>query len=154
MIGLCLLFIDWKFLRPEYIFGGQVLERTPAGLSILYLFGLLILLLFIALFFLETIRRPKLTAEKDLPPTVARRLTINIANRSIFVWQIFFVIAALSVFGFHVYWTKFADEENDQFQALAYKDLRRRRTSAADLRGWILDRTGKLDSTLAYYKLD
>lgn len=154
MIGFYFLFIDWKLLRPEYIFGGQVLERTPAGISILYHFGLLILLLFIALFFLETIRRPKLTAEKDLPPAIAKRLTINIANRSIFVWQIFFVIAALSVFGFHVYWTKFADEENDQFQALAYKDLRRRRTSAADLRGWILDRTGKLDSTLAYYKLD
>jgi len=153
MNAISLLLIDWKFLRPEYIFGGQVLERTPAGITILYLFGLLLLLIFIGVFFFETIRRPRLTAEKSVPPAVAKRLTVNIANRSIFVWQIFFVIAAFSVFGFHVYWTKFADEENDQFQALAYKDLRRRRTSAADLRGWILDRTGKLDASLAYYKL-
>jgi len=153
MNAIALLLIDWKFLRPEYIFGGQVLERTPAGITILYLFGLLLLLVFIGLFFIETIRRPRLTAEKSVPPAIAKRLTVNIANRSIFVWQIFFVIAAFSVFGFHVYWTKFADEENDQFQALAYKDLRRRRTSAADLRGWILDRTGKLDASLAYYKL-
>ncbi len=147
------LLIDWKFLRPEYIFGGQVLERTPAGITILYLLGLLLLLIFIGVFLLETIRRPRLTAEGSVPPRVAKRLTVNIANRSIFVWQIFFVIAAFAVFGFHVYWTKYADEENDQFQALAYKDLRRRRTSAADLRGWILDRTGKLDASLAYYKL-
>jgi len=153
MNAVLLLLIDWKFLRPEYIFGGQVLERTPAGITILYLFGLLLLLIFIGIFFIETIRRPRLTAERSVPPAVAKRLTINIANRSIFVWQIFFVIAAFAVFGFHVYWTKFADEENDQFQALAYKDLRRRRTSAADLRGWILDRTGKLDASLAYYKL-
>lgn len=153
MSAVLLLLIDWKFLRPEYIFGGQVLERTPAGITILYLIGLLLLLIFVGIFFIETIRRPRLTAERYVPPAVAKRLTINIANRSIFVWQIFFVIAAFAVFGFHVYWTKFADEENDQFQALAYKDLRRRRTSAADLRGWILDRTGKLDASLAYYKL-
>ncbi|KXK06890.1 MAG: penicillin-binding protein [Acidobacteria bacterium OLB17] len=152
-MNLLLALIDWKILRPEYIFGGQVLERTPAGLSILYLACLFLLLGFIAVFLLETLRRPRLTAEKAVPPTLAKRLTVNLANRSIFVWQMFFVLAALTVFGFHVYWTKFADEENDKFQALAYKDLRRRRTSAADLRGWILDRTGKLDSTLAYYKL-
>ncbi len=41
-----------------------------------------------------------------------------------------------------------------QFQALSYKDLRNRRATAASLRGWMLDRTGKLSSALAYYKLD
>lgn len=48
---------------------------------------------------------------------------------------------------------RYADETNEQFQALSYKDLRGRRTNAASLRGWMLDRTGKLDSALAYYKM-
>lgn len=43
-MNLLLALIDWKILRPEYIFGGQVLERTPAGLSILYLACLFLLL--------------------------------------------------------------------------------------------------------------
>ena len=41
---------------------------------------------------------------------------------------------------------------NDQFQALSYKDLRYGKTTAADLRGWMLDRSGKLSNALAYYK--
>ncbi|HMJ08502.1 MAG TPA: penicillin-binding transpeptidase domain-containing protein, partial [Pyrinomonadaceae bacterium] len=59
-----------------------------------------------------------------------------------------------TVYGFQVYWTYFADDSNEQFQALSYKDLRIRRASAANLRGWMLDRTGALDSALSYYKVD
>ena len=69
------------------------------------------------------------------------------------VWLMIFVILAFFVFGFQVYWTRYADETNEQFQALSYKDLRNRRTNAATLRGWMLDRTGKLDAALAYYKI-
>ncbi|MDQ6786254.1 MAG: penicillin-binding transpeptidase domain-containing protein, partial [Acidobacteriota bacterium] len=68
------------------------------------------------------------------------------------MWQFVFVILAFFVYGFHVYWTYYADESNEQFQALSYKDLRNRRTTAARLRGWMLDRTGKLGAALAYYK--
>jgi len=77
-----------------------------------------------------------------------------LANRSLRIWQFVFVFLAFFVYGFHVYWTYYADESNEQFQALAYKDLRNRRTTAARLRGWMLDRTGKLGSALAYYKVD
>ncbi|MCC7308854.1 MAG: hypothetical protein IT173_14920, partial [Acidobacteria bacterium] len=98
--------------------------------------------------------RPKFLFERDLPREVARRLTQTIANRSIRVWQFVFILLAFSAFGFQVYWTYFADDSNEQFQALAYKDLRTRRTSAADLRGWMLDRTGKLGAALAYYKIN
>ena len=31
--------IDWSKYKPEALFGGQVLERTPAGLSIIYIIG-------------------------------------------------------------------------------------------------------------------
>ncbi len=149
-----LIQIDWNKLRPEAIFGGQVLERTPAGLSIVYIVGVGVLIGFLVLTFYDNFSRPKFLYERDLPREVKKRLTQTIANRSIRVWQIVFILLAFSVFGFQVYWTYFADESNAQFQALAYKDMRNRRTTAANLRGWMLDRNGTLGSALAYYKLD
>ena len=145
--------IDWSKYRPEALFGGQVLERTPAGLSIIYIIAVGILIGFLILTFFDNFSRPKFLFELDLPREVKRKITQTIANRSIRVWQMVFVVLAFSVFGFQVYWTYFADESNEQFQALAYKDLRTRRTTAANLRGWMLDRTGNLGAALAYYKV-
>lgn len=153
MLTAFLLQIDWDKLRPEYLFGSQVLERTPAGLSIVYLIGVGVLLGFLTITFFDNFRRPKFLYERDLPKEVNRKLTQTIANRSIRVWQVVFVLLAFSVFGFQVYWTYFAGDANEQFQALAYKDLRNRRTSAANLRGWMFDRTGNLGSSLAYYRV-
>ena len=152
-ILMFLLQFDWEKLRPENIFGGQILERTPAGLTIVYLVGIGVLLVLVALSFLSNFRRPKFNFEEDLPREVKRRLTTTLANRSLRVWQFVFVALAFFVYGFHVYWTYYADDSNEQFQALSYKDLRNRRTQAARLRGWMLDRTGKLGGALAYYKL-
>ncbi len=149
-----LLLIDWSQFKPEKIFGGQILERTPAGLSIVYLIGVGILISFLVMTFLDNFRRPKFVFEQNLPKEVRRKLTQTIANRGLYVWQVLFVILALFVFGFQVYWTKFADESNEQFQALSYKDLRNRRINSANLRGWMLDRTGKLDAALALYKVE
>ncbi len=149
-----LLQIDWDKLRPEYLFGGQVLERTPAGLSILYIIAIGVLIGFLFLTFIDNFKRPKFLFEHDLPREVKRRLTQTVANRSIRIWQGVFVVLAMAVFGFQVYWVYFAGDANEQFQALAYKDLRNRRVAAANLRGWMLDRSGELGSALAYYKVD
>lgn len=154
MILLLFLQIDWKKWSPEAILGGQVLERTPAGLSIIYLIGVAVLVGFLIFSFIDHFRKKKFTFELELPREVSRKLTQTITNRSIRIWQIVFAALALTVFGFQVYWTYYADQSNEQFQALAYKDLRNRRTTAATLRGWMLDRTGNLGSALAYYKLD
>lgn len=154
MLFAFLLQIEWDKLRPEYLFGGQILERTPAGLTILYIVGVGILIGFLLLTFVDNFLRTDLAFERHLPREVTRRLTQTIANRSIRVWQAVFVLLAFTVFGFQVYWTYFAGDANEQFQALAYKDLRGRRTSAANLRGWMFDRTGELGSSLAYYKTD
>jgi len=154
MIFFFLNLIDWHKLRPEYIFGGQVLERTPAGLTIVYSIGVGVLLVFLVLSFLENFSRRKFVFERDLPKAVTKKLTQTAANRSLRVWLTVFIILTFFVFGFQVYWTRYADETNEQFQALSYKDLRYRRTNAASLRGWMLDRTGKLGAALAYYKVD
>ena len=119
MTSLLLLFIDWQKLRPEYIFGGQVLERTPAGLTIFYSIGMGVLLVFLILGFLENFRRSKFVFERDLPAEVNKKLTQTIANKSLRTWLVVFVILAFFVFGFQVYWTQFADDSNEQFQALS-----------------------------------
>jgi hypothetical protein len=113
---LALLLIDWNKLRPESIFGGQVLERTPAGMSIVYIIGVGVLLGFLVLTFYDNFNRPKFLYELDLPREVKKRLTQTVANRSIRVWQVIFVCLAFTVFGFQVYWTYFADESNEQFR--------------------------------------
>lgn len=146
-----LLLIDW---RPENLFGGQVLERTPAGLTIIYSIGVGVLLVILIVSFLESFRRPKFVFERDLPREVDRKLTQTLANRSLTIWLGVFVVLAFFVYGFQVYWTRYADDTNEQFQALSYKDRRNNRVNAASLRGWMLDRTGKLDAALAYYKVD
>lgn len=154
MILPLLLQFDWNKLRPEALFGGQVLERTPAGLSIVYIVGVGVLIGFLVITFYDNFKRPKFLFELNLPKEVKRKLTQTLANRSIRVWQFVFIFLAFTVFGFQIYWTYFADESNEQFQALTYKDLRNRRTTAASLRGWMLDRSGTLGAALAYYKVD
>ncbi|MDQ3129650.1 MAG: penicillin-binding transpeptidase domain-containing protein [Acidobacteriota bacterium] len=141
-------------MTPEGIFGGQILERTPAGLTVVYLIGIAVLIVFLAVSFFDNFRRPKFNFESNLPKEVSQKLTQTTTNRSLRIWQIVFTGLALTVFGFQVYWTYYADESNEQFQALSYKDLRTRRTTAASLRGWMLDRTGNLGSALAYYKVN
>src|SRR5829696_5390999 len=148
-----LLQVDWNKLRPEAWFGGQILERTPAGLSIAYIIGVGILIGFLVVTFFDNFNPPKFLFERDLPKEVKRKLTQTVANRSLRIWQFVFIFLALTVFGFQVYWRYFADDSNEEFQALAYKDLRNRRTAASSLRGWMLDRSGNLGNALAYYKV-
>ena len=56
------------------------------------------------------------------------------------------------MFGFHVYWAVFAEKDDGRFQELSSRDLRTRRAASSQLRGWMLDRSGKLVNALAYYK--
>ncbi|CAN5380358.1 hypothetical protein BH10ACI2_BH10ACI2_05310 [soil metagenome] len=154
MTVLLFWLIDWEKWRPENLFGSQVLERTPAGLTIVYIVGLGILIGFLVISFIDNFQRPKFVFEQELAKEVSKKLTQTVANRSLRIWQVFFVLVAITVYGFQVYWTYVADDSNEQFQALNYKDLRNRRATSSSLRGWMLDRTGKLGSSLAYYKLD
>ncbi|HEY2867187.1 MAG TPA: penicillin-binding transpeptidase domain-containing protein [Pyrinomonadaceae bacterium] len=149
-----LLQIDWAKLKPSNWFGGQILERTPAGLSIIYIVAVGVLVGFLFITFVDNFGRPRFLFELNLPREVTKKLTKTITNRSIRAWQFVFVALALVVFGFQVYWVYFADTTNEEFQALAYKDLRTRRVGGSAMKPWVLDRTGKLDASLADYKID
>lgn len=132
-------------------------ERLPALLTLIYVggFALLILLLIVSL--LRTRRRKAVdiaALPADLPVEVRRRLGSVSTNRGLRALRWLFVLLAIGLFGFHAYWAIYAVEKNEKFQELSYKDLRNRRLSQSTLRGWILERSGKLEKALAYYKRD
>jgi penicillin-binding protein A len=135
----------------------HVPERTPALFTLIYVggFGLIILLLLLSL-----VRNRRSTAAKttaipeDLPKAVRKRLGSSSTNRGLRVLRWLFVLLSIALFSFHIYWARYASEQNEKFQQLSYKDLRVRRLSESTLRGWILDRSGRLDQPLAYYKRD
>jgi penicillin-binding protein A len=138
------------------MFLADVPERQPALLSLIYVAGvaLLALLLFVSVLLARRRRRSALeaVAPSDLPPEVRQRLGATSTNRGLRALRWLFVLLALGVFGFHVYWAQYAAETNDRFQELSYKDLRNRRLAESTLRGWILDRSGSLDHALALYR--
>jgi len=135
----------------------NVPERMPALLTLIYLGGFLaiILLLLVSLFLS---RRRGLSvaaaASEDLPLEVRKRLGSTSTNRGLRALRWLFVLLSLAIFGFHIYWSHYAQENNEKFQQLSYKDLRNRRLSESTLRGWILDRSGKLENALALYRRD
>ena len=135
----------------------HVPEWMPALLTLVYVgaFLLITLLLFTALL-RHRLRRGAQpgSVPDDLPKAVRKRLGSTTTNRGLRALRWFFVVLAFGVFGFHVYWAKYAASSNEKFQKLSYKDLRNRRISESTLRGWIFDRTGRLDRSLALYRRD
>ncbi|MCA1592860.1 MAG: hypothetical protein LC754_09470 [Acidobacteria bacterium] len=131
-------------------------ERQPALLSLIYMIGLTLTALLLAVSLVRSARRRRsaldAVAPADLPPEVRQRLGATSTNRGLQALRFVFMLLALAVFGFHVYWARYAEDTNDRFQELSYKDLRNRRLSESTLRGWILDRSGSLDRALALYK--
>ncbi|MBA2527925.1 MAG: hypothetical protein H0V18_19410 [Pyrinomonadaceae bacterium] len=135
----------------------HVPERMPALLTLIYVggFALIILLLLVSLFRNRRSRKATAVAvPEDLPTAVKKRLGSTSTNRGLRALRWLFVMLALGLLGFHVYWAHYASEKNEKFQELSYKDLRNRRLSESTLRGWMLDRSGKLDRALAFYRRD
>src|SRR5215213_4197366 len=131
------------------------LEKQPAMLSLIYMVGLALMILLLLLSLLRNRRsRSALAAvaPADLPDEVRQRLGSTTTNRGLRALRWLYVLLALAVFSAHVYWARYAADQNDRFQELSYKDLRNRRLSESTLRGWILDRSGSLDKALALYR--
>jgi penicillin-binding protein A len=130
-------------------------EWTSALLTLVYVgaFLLLILLLYVALLRYRLGRaRQSSSVPDDLPKAVRKRLGSTTTNRGLKALRWVFVLLAAGVFGFHIYWARYAATSNLKFQELSYKDLRNRRVSESTLRGWIFDRSGRLDRALALYQ--
>jgi peptidoglycan glycosyltransferase len=132
----------------------HVPERTPALLTLIYVggFGFVILLLLLGL--VRSRRQTVSPIPEDLPKAVRKRLGSTSTNRGLKALRWLFVLLSIGLFSFHIYWAHYAAERNEKFQELSYKDLRGRRLSESTLRGWIFDRSGRVDQPLAYYKRD
>jgi peptidoglycan glycosyltransferase len=137
----------------------SVPERQPAILSLVYVGGLALMALWLAVSLArrawsKRARRFDGVAGENLPREVVKRLSATGTNRGLRALRFIFVALALVVLGFHVYWANFAEETNEQFEQLSYKDVRNRRILDSTLRGWILDRSGQLDRAFARYARD
>src|SRR5215510_5004042 len=127
-------------------------EKLPAWLTLIYLIGIAVvgLLLVFSILHAWFSRVPVApTAPSSLPKDIQKRLGATTTNRGLRAWRWLFALAAIGMFGFHVYWARYAAERNPKFKEMSYKDLRNRRLSESTLRGWIYDRKGR---PLAYYK--
>src|SRR5574341_1106588 len=129
-------------------------EKLPAWLTLIFVIGIAL----VGLLLLISLVRSWLTRSggaahviANLSGEIRKRLGATATNRGLRIWRWLFVLIAISIFGFHVYWAKYAAERNPKFRELSYKDLRNRRLSESTLRGWIYDRKGR---PLAYYKQD
>ena len=76
-------------------------------------------------------------------------------NRWLRVLRISFLILIVTVLGFHSYWVFWADSNNDsQFNKARRFDARNIRLAESGLKGWVLDRSGKLENALIRYRSD
>src|SRR5688500_17439320 len=109
----------------------NVPERMPALLTLIYLGGFLVIILFLLVsLFLTPLRGVSVpAASEELPPEVRKRLGSTSTNRGLRALRWLFVLLSLAIFGFHIYWGHYAQENNEKFQELSYKDLRNRRLS-------------------------
>jgi cell division protein FtsI/penicillin-binding protein 2 len=133
------------------------LEKRPAILSLVYMGGFILMVLWLIVALIRYRRQRSAlaaVAPEDLPDEVRQRLGSTSTNRGLRFLRVFYIVLALAVFGFHVYWARYAAQSNERFVQLNYKDLRNRRLSESTLRGWVLDRTGKLENALALYRRD
>jgi penicillin-binding protein A len=132
----------------------HVPERTPALFTLIYVGGLGLIILLLLLGLLRSRKQTASPIPQDLPKEVRKRLGSHSTNRGLRALRWLFVLLAIGLFSFHIYWAHYASEQNEKFQELSYKDLRARRLSESTLRGWIFDRSGRVDQPLAYYKRD
>src|SRR5215467_6978786 len=149
-----LLLLLFQTPTPSPLPTPHVPERTPALFTLIYVGGFSLVILLLLLGLIRSRRQVGPAIPEDLPKEVKKRLGSTSTNRGLRALRWLFVLLAFGLFGFHIYWAHYAAERNQKFQDLSYKDLRVRRLSESTLRGWIFDRSGRVDQPLAYYKRD
>ena len=76
-------------------------------------------------------------------------------NRWLRFLRVSFLLLFLTVLGFHSYWVFWADSNKDsEFNKARRFDARNIRLAESGLKGWVLDRSGKLENALIRYRSD
>src|ERR1044071_3061531 len=96
----------------------HVPERTPALYTLIYVGGFALIILLLLLGHLRN-RRPAVAAiPADLPKEVRKRLGSTSTNRGLRALRWLFVLLSIGLFSFHIYWARYAAEQNQTFQDL------------------------------------
>ena len=76
-------------------------------------------------------------------------------NRWLYGMRAFLLLMIAAVFGAHCYWVFSAGSDpNSEFSRARRMDTRNIRLAESGLKGWMLDRTGKLENALIRYRYD
>src|SRR5215216_1143244 len=97
-------------------------------------------------------RNPPALAEDELPKDL-KEFGPAATNRWLRGLRVFLALLLLTVLGFHSYWVFKADSSKEFAQAKRL-DARNLRLAESGLKGWVLDRTGKLENALVRYRND
>jgi len=154
MNAISFLLLLFQTPSPSPLPTPHVPERTPALFTLIYVGGFALVILLLLLSLIRNRRQAVSPIPEDLPKEVRKRLGSTSTNRGLRALRWLFVLLSIGLFSFHIYWAHYAAEQNQTFQDVSYKDLRVRRLSESTLRGWIFDRSGRVDQPLAYYKRD
>src|SRR6185503_4650701 len=154
MNAILFLLLLFQTPSPSPLPTPHVPERTPALFTLIYVGGFALVILLLLLGLLRSRRQIVSAIPEDLPKEVRKRLGSTSTNRGLRALRWLFVLLSIGLFSFHIYWAHYAADQNEKFQDLSYKDLRVRRLSESTLRGWVFDRSGRVDQPLAYYKRD
>ena len=109
--------------------------------------------LLVLLLFWTAWRHRNPPADVDAPPPVIKASGPTATNLWIRGLRIGFLILLVAVFGFHSYWV-FKADSTDEFTRSKRLDARNRRLAESGLKGWVLDRSGKLENALIRYRND
>lgn len=97
-------------------------------------------------------RNPPEPVGDDLPQDL-KEFGPAATNRWLRGLRIFLLLLMATVLAFHSYWVFKADDRED-FRAAKRLDARNRRIAESGLKGWVFDRSGKLDNALIRYRSD
>jgi cell division protein FtsI/penicillin-binding protein 2 len=87
------------------------------------------------------------------PPEEVKELGTTATNRWLRGLRVFLMLLMIAVLGLHAYWV-FRAASDPNFEKAKRQDARNRRLAESGLKGWVLDRTGKLENSLIRYRSD
>jgi penicillin-binding protein A len=94
-------------------------------------------------------------APDEVAPEGEKRFGPSETNRWLRGLRIVFACLLVSVLGFHSYWVFWADSDKDSlFNKAKRLDARNLRLAESGLKGWVFDRSGKLENALIRYRSD
>jgi penicillin-binding protein A len=120
--------------------------------KILTIIFILVALLLTTLLMWAAWRHRNPPANLTLPEEV-KELGTTATNRWLRGLRVFLMLLMIAVLGFHTYWIFRADSDPN-FVKAKKQDARNRRLAESGLKGWVLDRSGKLENSLIRYRAD